>query len=48
MSAHVLLKFINKLGKVVEYEGRFLCSKRGRYNKNGESKCIHPAYIWKD
>ena len=27
------------------YEGHFLCSLRGRFNENGESKCIHHAYI---
>ena len=30
------------------YEGRFLCSKKGRFNENGESRCIHHAYVWKD
>ena len=22
--------------------------RRGRFNENGESKCMHHAYIWKD
>ena len=38
-----LIRYTNAL-----YEGRFLCSYKDGFNENGESKCIHHAYIWKD